>query len=65
MKSILDQAFHQSLDLQHYIPIINGNMTSIIIIIEDYEVIAILTYERPEHCRFIYLDKFAVLLLLK
>lgn len=65
MKSILDQAFHQSLDLQHYIPIINGNMTSIIIIIEDYEVIAILTCERPEHCRFIYLDQFAVLLRLK
>lgn len=60
MKSILDQSFHRSLDLEHYMQRINGNIASIIVI-GDYEGIAILTYEGPEQSRFVYLDKFAVL----
>lgn len=60
MKYILDQSFHRSLNLEHYLHRINGNIASIIVI-GDYEGIAILTYEGPEHSRFVYLDKFAVL----
>lgn len=60
IKSILDQSFYRSLDLEHYMQRINGNIASIIVI-GDYEGIAILTYEGPEHSRFVYLDKFAVL----
>lgn len=60
MKIILDQSFHRSLDLEHYMRRINGKIASIIVI-GDYEGIAILTYEGPENGQFVYLDKFAVL----
>lgn len=60
MKTILDQSFHRSLDLEHYMHRINGKIASIIVI-GDYEGIAILTYEGPSGGQFVYLDKFAVL----
>lgn len=64
MKKILDQSFNRSLDLNHYLNRINGNIASVIII-GDYEGIAILTYEGPKDRQFVYLDKFAVLPQLK
>ncbi|CAL9735915.1 amino-acid acetyltransferase, mitochondrial [Monosporozyma servazzii] len=60
MKAILDQSFHRSLDLEHYLNRINGKIASIIVI-GDYEGIAVLTYEGPKNGQFVYLDKFAVL----
>lgn len=60
MKKILDQSFKRSIDLEHYMKRINGKIASIIII-GDYEGIAILTYEGPPGKEFVYLDKFAVL----
>lgn len=60
LKSILDKSFNRSLNLSHYLNRINGNIASIIII-GEYEGIAILTYEGPKDHRFVYLDKFAVL----
>ena len=39
---------------------INGKIASIIVI-GDYEGIAVLTYEGPKNGQFVYLDKFAVL----
>lgn len=60
IKQILDRSFRRSLDLEHYLERINGNIASIIVI-GDYEGIAILTYEGPKDNPFVYLDKFAVL----
>lgn len=60
LKRILDQSFNRDLDLQHYLNRINGRIASIIVI-GDYEGIAILTYEGPKESPFVYLDKFAVL----
>lgn len=59
IKSILDQSFGKSLDLCHYLNRINGSIASIIVI-GDYEGIAILTHEGPQSNTFVYLDKFAV-----
>ncbi|AJR60110.1 Arg2p [Saccharomyces cerevisiae YJM195] len=63
-KSIIDQSFKRSLDLHDYIKRINGKIATIIVI-GDYEGIAILTYEGSEENSFVYLDKFAVLPQLK
>lgn len=60
LKQILDKSFNRDLDLQHYLNRINGRIASIIVI-GDYEGIAILTYEGPKESPFVYLDKFAVL----
>lgn len=60
MKKILDQSFKRSIDLEHFMKRINGKIASIIII-GNYEGIAILTYEGPPGNEFVYLDKFAVL----
>lgn len=60
LKIIIDQSFGRKLDLEHYLNRINGNIASIIVI-GDYEGIAILTYEGPEGAKFPYLDKFAVM----
>lgn len=60
MKDILDRSFHRALDLEHYMNRINGKIATIIVI-GDYEGIAILTYEGPKDNQFVYLDKFAVL----
>lgn len=60
LKQILDHSFGRSLDLEHYLNRINGRIASIIVI-GDYEGIAILTYEGPPDNAFVYLDKFAVL----
>lgn len=60
LKQILDQSFGRSLDLEHYLNRINGRIASIIVI-GDYEGIAILTNEGPLDNSFVYLDKFAVL----
>lgn len=59
-KNIIDKSFGRELDLNHYLNRINGKIASIIII-GDYEGIAILTYEGPPDNKFVYLDKFAVL----
>ncbi|CAI4034350.1 hypothetical protein SMKI_10G1370 [Saccharomyces mikatae IFO 1815] len=59
-KSIIDQSFKRSLDLHDYLNRINGRIATIIVI-GDYEGIAILTYEGSENNPFVYLDKFAVL----
>lgn len=48
------------MDLHDYIKRINGKIATIIVI-GDYEGIAILTYEGSEENSFVYLDKFAVL----
>ena len=64
MKHILDKSFNRSLDLSHYLNRINGRIASVIVI-GNYEGIAILTYEGPEEKQFVYLDKFAVLPQLK
>lgn len=60
LKRILDNSFGRDLDLDHYLNRINGRIASIIVI-GDYEGIAVLTYEGPSENPFVYLDKFAVL----
>ncbi|CCF55602.1 hypothetical protein KAFR_0A01640 [Kazachstania africana CBS 2517] len=60
MTDILEKGFLRKLNLEHYLNRINGKIASIIII-GDYEGIAILTYEGPSNDQFVYLDKFAVL----
>ncbi|CCH60078.1 hypothetical protein TBLA_0C02700 [Henningerozyma blattae CBS 6284] len=64
LKYLLDNSFNHSLDLEHYLNRINGNIASIIVI-GDYEGVAILTYEGPTDNKFVYLDKFAILPQLK
>ena len=59
LKEIIDLSFKRSLDLEHYLKRINGNIASIIVI-GDYDGIAILTYEGPKGNKFVYLDKFGV-----
>ncbi|CAI4043677.1 hypothetical protein SKDZ_10G1400 [Saccharomyces kudriavzevii ZP591] len=59
-KAIIDQSFKRSLDVRDYLNRINGRIATIIVI-GDYEGIAILTYEGSEKDPFVYLDKFAVL----
>ncbi|CAI4061058.1 hypothetical protein N7582_001787 [Saccharomyces uvarum] len=59
-KTIIDQSFARSLDVRDYLNRINGRIATVIVI-GDYEGIAILTYEGSEENRFVYLDKFAVL----
>lgn len=59
LNGIINSSFKRSLDLSHYLGRINGNIASIIVI-GDYEGIAILTYEGPKDKQFVYLDKFAV-----
>ncbi|AQZ09782.1 ARG2 (YJL071W) [Zygosaccharomyces parabailii] len=60
LKNILDQSFGRELDLEHYLNRINGRIASVIVI-GDYEGIAILTFEGPSDNPFVYLDKFAVM----
>ena len=60
LKLIIDSSFKKSIDLTHYLNRINGQIASIIVI-GDYEGIAILTYEGPPENQFVYLDKFAVM----
>lgn len=60
LESILNQSFGRKIDLEHYLDRINGNVASVIVI-GDYEGIAILTFEGPAENQFVYLDKFAVL----
>lgn len=60
VKRIIDASFKRSLDLTHYLNRINGRIASVIVI-GDYEGIAILTYEGPLDRQFVYLDKFAVM----
>ncbi|SCV00274.1 LANO_0F06062g1_1 [Lachancea nothofagi CBS 11611] len=60
LKHIIDESFGRTLNLKHYLDRINGRIASIIII-GDYEGLAILTYEGPEKESFPYLDKFAVM----
>lgn len=60
LKRILDQSFGRELDLKHYMNRINGRIASVIVI-GNYEGIAILTYEGPPDNEFVYLDKFAVM----
>ncbi|CAR29964.1 ZYRO0G21142p [Zygosaccharomyces rouxii] len=60
LKRILDQSFGRELDLKHYMNRVNGRIASVIVI-GDYEGIAILTYEGPKENQFVYLDKFAVM----
>lgn len=60
LKAIIDQSFNRKLDLVHYLNRINGRIASIIVI-GDYEGLAILTYEGPTDAQFPYLDKFAVM----
>ncbi|KAL6940190.1 hypothetical protein ACO0QE_004085 [Hanseniaspora vineae] len=63
---IINSSFNRELDLEHYLDRINGNI-AMIIIVGDYEGIAILTYEptSPNSSsdieQFAYLDKFAVM----
>lgn len=63
---IINSSFNRELDLEHYLDRINGNI-AMIIIVGDYEGIAILTYEptSPNSSsdieQFPYLDKFAVM----
>ncbi|CAR30452.1 acetyl-CoA:L-glutamate N-acetyltransferase [Lachancea thermotolerans CBS 6340] len=60
LKAIIDQSFGRKLDIKHYLKRINGQIAAIIVI-GDYEGIAILTFEGPEGAKFPYLDKFAVM----
>lgn len=60
LKNVIDKGFGRSLDVEHYLDRINGKIASIIII-GDFEGVAILTYEGPETDPFVYLDKFTVL----
>ncbi|CEP64191.1 acetyl-CoA:L-glutamate N-acetyltransferase LALA0_S10e04544g [Lachancea lanzarotensis] len=60
LKHIIDSSFGRKLDLNHYLERINGKIASIIVI-GEYEGVAIITYEGPENGSFPYLDKFAVL----
>ncbi|CUS21117.1 LAQU0S02e06260g1_1 [Lachancea quebecensis] len=60
LKTIIDQSFGRKLDLAHYLKRINGEIAAIIVI-GDYEGIAILTFEGPKGAKFPYLDKFAVM----
>ncbi|KAM3159933.1 Amino-acid acetyltransferase, mitochondrial [Lachancea thermotolerans] len=60
LKAIIDQSFGRKLDITHYLKRINGQIAAIIVI-GDYEGIAILTFEGPEGAKFPYLDKFAVM----
>ncbi|AGO11885.1 AaceriADR120Cp [[Ashbya] aceris (nom. inval.)] len=60
LKRIVDRSFDRNLDMNHYLRRINGKIASIIVI-GDYEGIAILTHEGPKERPFAYLDKFAVL----
>ncbi|KAL6933029.1 related to Amino-acid acetyltransferase, mitochondrial [Hanseniaspora guilliermondii] len=60
MKVIIKESFGRELDLEHYLDRINGNIF-MIIIIGDYEGIAILTYEKYDKGEIIYLDKLGVL----
>lgn len=57
---MIKASFGRSLDLSHYLNRINGRIASIIVI-GDYEGIAILTYEGTTDRPFVYLDKFAVM----
>ncbi|KAL6928271.1 hypothetical protein ACO0SA_003006 [Hanseniaspora valbyensis] len=63
--SIIKSSFNRDLDLEHYLNRINGNI-ALIIIIGDYEGIAICTYEGYKDSKnnkkeLTYLDKLAVL----
>lgn len=65
MCSIIKASFNRELDLNHYLNRINGNI-ALIIIIGDYEGIAICTYEgykdsNSNQKELVYLDKLAVL----
>ncbi|EDO15436.1 hypothetical protein Kpol_1027p10 [Vanderwaltozyma polyspora DSM 70294] len=59
LKGLIDRSFKRSLNLNHYLHRINGNIASIIVI-GDYDGIAILTNEGPNDNPFVYLDKFAI-----
>lgn len=65
ISSIIKHSFNKDLDLEHYLSRINGNL-AVIIIIGDYEGIAICTYEgykdgKQNEKELVYLDKIAVL----
>ncbi|AMD19267.1 HBR366Wp [Eremothecium sinecaudum] len=60
VKRLIENTFERPLNLNHYLDRINGHIASIIVI-GDYEGIAILTYEGPKDRRFVYLDKFAIM----
>lgn len=60
LKNILERSFKREIDMNHYLNRINNNIASIIVI-GDYDGIAILTYEGVRGNKFVYLDKFAVL----
>ncbi|AET40690.1 acetyl-CoA:L-glutamate N-acetyltransferase Ecym_6311 [Eremothecium cymbalariae DBVPG len=60
IRRVIEKSFGRSLNLEHYLKRINGHIASIIVI-GEYEGIAILTHEGPEGRKFAYLDKFAVL----
>lgn len=60
LKTIIKASFGKNLDLEHYLDRINGNIF-MIIIIGDYEGIAILTYEKYDKGEIIYLDKLGVM----
>ncbi|KAH3900590.1 acetyl-CoA:L-glutamate N-acetyltransferase SCDLUD_003582 [Saccharomycodes ludwigii] len=63
---IINSSFQKNLDLTHYLNRIDGNIAAIIVV-GDYEGIAILTYEPTTGHKnsnvkpFVYLDKFAVM----
>ncbi|CCK73549.1 acetyl-CoA:L-glutamate N-acetyltransferase NDAI_0G05660 [Naumovozyma dairenensis CBS 421] len=60
LERIINASFRRKLDLEDYLRRINGKIASIIVL-GDYEGIAILTYEGSKEKPFIYLDKFAVM----
>lgn len=60
LEEVLNRGFNKSLNLSHYLNRINGRIAAIIVI-GDYEGIAILTFEGSGEETFVYLDKFTVL----
>lgn len=60
LKTVIRASFGRELDLKHYLDRINGNIF-MIIVIGDYEGIAILTYEKYDRGEIIYLDKLGVM----
>ncbi|KAG7712470.1 hypothetical protein KL950_000341 [Ogataea haglerorum] len=57
---LINDSFGKTLDLEHYLSRVNGNIAAIIIA-GDYEGGAIVTWESAGGRRVPYLDKFAVL----
>ncbi|CCE64620.1 hypothetical protein TPHA_0I01140 [Tetrapisispora phaffii CBS 4417] len=59
LNKMINRCFGRQLDLENYLKRINGQIATIIVI-GDYDGIAILTHEGPDNNKFVYLDKFAI-----